>query len=770
MDKREARFDGWLIDFDSGEITRNGTTHRLQDQPLQILEELVKRPGAVVTREQLIARLWPTGVVEFDTGLNSAMRKLRIALGDDADTPRYIETLPRKGYRFIGTLEPAQPPGGPTTPANPAAPTTMGTHAIPALPADGRYVPTPYETGAALRRRASDRRAPLRRLVLGLGSVVLAVVLAVIAWRMPGRFFQVSAPERTFPTIVVLPLVDMSIDQNEQALCDGLTEELSNWLAHIPTLRVVARTSAFAFKGKNTDVRDIGKALGATHVLEGSLRRSGSQLRITVQLIAADTGLHIWSRSYDQPVGDIFAIEDIVSRSVAEALHLELSADTAESWAQRKSETAESLEYYLLGKQRQRRRTAEDNLKAIEYFRRAIEADPNYALGLVGLSESLLNGISLNRMPLEDVSIEVEPLINRALANSPKLADAYAAKGWLLTEQYRFDEALPLLQQATRLNPNDASSHRFLGLLYDRRAEPRKALEHYSIAASLDRRDFISQVFRCQELVDLGEFAEANAACASARELDPSNLWGPLATSFVARAQGNTADALKWIDAGLKLAPNDLTLVAQKVELLITLGRNAEARAALEAVPDDDSFFTTARKGGVVFAESGAAGLKDWLAQQDLPKRAATSAELVELAWLQFIAGESASARATLEHAERIVPLSTADLYDGSQIRHAYSAALLHAGIELRGGGDRARALKMLASLDEMLEKYRKNGGKHFGAWTLHAESLALQGRTREAEAELKTAYEHGWRARWRADREPYLQGVNLAWLEAKQD
>jgi hypothetical protein len=136
---------------------------------------------------------------------------------------------------------------------------------------------------------------------------------------------------------------------------------------------------------------------------------------------------------------------------------------------------------------------------------------------------------------------------------------------------------------------------------------------------------------------------------------------------------------------------------------------------------------------------------------------------------LQFIAGETGPARVTLEHAERILPLSTADLYDGSQIRHAYSAALLHAGIELRGGGDRPKALEMLHELDAMLEKYRDNGGVHYGAWTLHAESLALQGKTDDAEAALKEAYEHGWRTTWRADREPYLQGVDLGWLAAKQ-
>jgi len=740
MDKREARFDGWLVDFESGEISKDGDTHRLQDQPLQILEELINRPGEVVTREHLISRLWPTGVVEFDTGLNSAVRKLRIALGDDAETPKYIETLPRKGYRFIAPLQPAPP-----------------VHVLPS-----HYVPTSFETGAVIGRRASDRRAPIRRLTLGFASILAAIGLAVVAWHMPGRLFEVAKSEEDLPTIVVLPLVDMSVDQNEQALCDGLTEELSNWLAHIPTLRVVARTSAFSFKGKNADVRTIGAALGATHILEGSLRRQGEQLRITVQLIAAETGLHLWSRSFDMPMGDIFLIEDTVSRSVAEALHLELSPETAESWAQRKSDKSESVDYYYIGKQRQRRRTAEDNLKAIEYFRRAVDADPQYALGLVGLSESLLNGLSLNRMPLEDVTIEVEPLINRALAISPKLADAYAVKGWLLTEQYRFAEALPLLQRATELNPNDAASHRFLGLLYDRRAQPNKAMEHFATAARLDPRDFITQVFRCQDLVDLGEYKEATGACASAREIDPTNLWGPLATSWIFRAQGKTTEALKWIDNARRLAPNDTTLADQKIELLLTLGRIAEAHAVVREIPADGAFFTLAREANVVFAEGGAAALKTWMAHDDVASKAGTGAELAELARMQLLANDAVAARATLAHAERILPLSNADLFDASQIRHEYSGAIGQAAIELKGGGDAAKAMKLLADVDRMLARYEENGGVHFELYVLRAHSLALQGKKDEAAAALQTAWKRGWRATWRARREPYLQGVEL--------
>jgi TolB-like protein/DNA-binding winged helix-turn-helix (wHTH) protein len=743
MDKREIRFDGWTVNFDSGEITRDGNTHRLPDQPLQILEELVGRPGEVVTREQLISRLWPKGVVEFDTGLNSAMRKLRIALGDDADTPRYIETLPRKGYRFIGRIEDHTPIAG-----------------VPTLPA--QYVPTSFETGAVVGRRASDRRAPVKRMALGFGSILAALVLAVVAWKMPGRLFQVDAVTEALPTIVVLPLVDMSVDQSEQSLCDGLTEELSNWLAHIPTLRVVARTSAFSFKGKNQDIRKIATALGATHVLEGSLRRSGNQLRITTQLIAAEDGVHIWSRSFDLPIGDIFQIEDTVSRAVAEALHLALSAETAELWARREPEKMEALELYLLGRARQSRRTAEDNLKSIRYFRRAVDADPQYILALTGLAESLLNGLSLNHTPLEDVKFEVDPLIDRAMRLNPNQPEVIAVKGWLLTEEYRFDEALPLLLRATKMNPNDASSHRFLGNLYDRRAQPLEAMNHFSAAASLDPMDFISHVFRCMELIDLAEFGDASAACKRARELDSTNVWGPLTTAWISRAQGKTDEALQWLDAAYKLQPQDTYLGEQRIEQLLIKGKTAEARAVWRALPDGDSFFGAARESPIIYVEGGRDAIKAWLVDRGMASKAVTGAEFAELARLQYIGGDAVAARATLAHAERILPLSTADMFDGGQIRFEYSAALIRAGIELQGGGDKAKAAEILRKFDRVLDTYESNGGRHFGLYALRAESLALQDRMREAQESLNVAWQKGWRATWRVRNDSSMAGLEI--------
>ena len=738
MDKREIRFDGWHVDFASGEISKDGRTQRLQDQPLQILDELTRQPGEVVTRETLIARLWPKGVVEFDTGLNTAVRKLRSALGDDADTPRYIETLPRKGYRFVAQIAPA-----------PAPPPVVAPVADPLA-----------DTG--LNRRASDRRAPVKRLAWGFGSLFVALILAVVAWHMPGKLFQAEAAKDVLPTIVVLPLVDMSIDQNEQSLCDGLTEELSNWLAHIPTLRVVARTSAFAFKGKNTDVRNIARQLEASHVLEGSLRRSGDQLRITTQLIEASTGLHIWSKSFDLPLGDIFMIEDTVSRSVAEALHLELSSDTTDQWAQRQPARMEAYELYLLGKARQRKRTAEDNIKATEFLRRAVETDPQFALAQVGLAETLLNSLSLNRAPLEDVAAEVEPLINRALVISPDLPDALAAKGWLYTEEYRLAEAKVLLEKAIAGNPNDAASLRFLGNLYDRRAQPNEALRNYSAAATLDPLDFIGHVFRCQELVDLGDFEAADGACKRARELDASNMWGPLTTAWIARAQGRTEEALTWIDAARKLAPNDTWLADQKIDLLLTLRRREEATVVRLELPQDDSFFSLAREGSIVFAGGGPEALRKWMAENRIDTRAGTGAELTELARMQMVSGDIAAARKTLLHADRILPILSGDLMDGSQIRHEYSGALIRARIELNGGGDRARALQVLTDFERMLDTYEKSGGRHFGLFTLRAESFALRGEKGKAQKAFESAWKHGWRATWKAANDPLFAGIQL--------
>jgi hypothetical protein len=210
------------------------------------------------------------------------------------------------------------------------------------------------------------------------------------------------------------------------------------------------------------------------------------------------------------------------------------------------------------------------------------------------------------------------------------------------------------------------------------------------------------------------------------------------------------------------LQPHDPYLAKQKIDLLLTQGKTTEARAVLRELPADDSFSAAAREAPIVFLEGGPDAMKAWLAERKIASKATTGIEFAALARMQFLANDWAAARATLAHADRFPLSSSAAMFDGSQIRFEYSAALTRASIELRGGGDSIKALKILKDLDHMLDRYEENGGEHFSLYSLRAESLALQGKSREAQAALNTAWKKGWRATLRARHEPNLAGLEI--------
>jgi len=283
----KIRFDGWTLDTQSGDLTKGEVTTRLQIQPLQILLALLENPGNLVSREQLIARLWPKGIVEFDTSLNTAVRKLRIALNEDSDNPRYIDTIPRRGYRFIAKIEPEQ-----------------------------AATPPIVETRAEI--RAAPR--PSRTRFLIAAAMLLIVVAAGFFY-----FFRNARTSVSAPALVVLPMVDMSAEHKDAALCLAVTEAITNRLAQLPTVRVVSRTMAMKYDGKNEDVREIGKALDAAYVVESSVRRDQKALRGTVQLVSTADGYHLYSQTFDFAVEDLQEIEQTLSQSVAQAASFFLS-------------------------------------------------------------------------------------------------------------------------------------------------------------------------------------------------------------------------------------------------------------------------------------------------------------------------------------------------------------------------------------------------------------------------------------------------------------
>ena len=294
-----ARFDGWTLRRTPLELFRGDQPVKLQEQPLQILEALVQARGALVTREALAARLWPDTVVDVDAGLNTAVRKLRAALADDAEAPKYLETVPRQGYRFVGRMEPVGD----------------------GLPVD----PPPAVTPPA---PSWPRRRTL--VVLGLAGVVAAVAMAVVMVR-PASVPAAGGgllprPDR----LAVLPFENLSPDPANAFFADGMHEELLSELGNgARKLEVISRTTMLTYRGRPTDVRALARDLGATHVLEGSVRREANTVRVSLQLVDAAADRQLWSRSYQSTLVDAMTLQARIAREVAGQLAIQLSAARA---------------------------------------------------------------------------------------------------------------------------------------------------------------------------------------------------------------------------------------------------------------------------------------------------------------------------------------------------------------------------------------------------------------------------------------------------------
>ena len=369
-----VHFGEFELDLRAGELRKRGLKIRLQEQPFQILVELLDRPGQVVLREEIRKKLWPNNtVVEFDHSINAAVKRLRDALQDSAGKPRYVETLARRGYRFV-------------------APVSLG---------DERS----SDPGVTASVRAKSTRAER----------------------------AASAPQHKKTSIAVLPFTNLSGDSENEYFSEGLAEELINELGHVPGLKVVARTSAFQFKGKQKDIRSIAHALGVANIVEGGVRRAGACVRITVQLIAATDGTHLWSERYDREMVDIFAVQDEIARAIATALRLHL-AGTFRRYIPR----LQAYEAYLKARHCLAAFTRESLPLSRDFFERAVASDPGFAAAQSGLAMALVS-LSLPGITAAHIAM---PLARnaaiRALDIDPESQEAQAVLG-MVAALYEFD-------------------------------------------------------------------------------------------------------------------------------------------------------------------------------------------------------------------------------------------------------------------------------------------------------------------------------------------
>lgn len=413
------RFGSFEVDLRAGELRRDGARVRLQQQPFRVLALLLERPGDLITREELRRAIWPTTEFgSFDEGLDAIIYKLRSALGDTAEHPRFIETLPRRGYRFIAPVARAGRPAG-------------------------------------------SRRVPL--VLAGGGVVLAALLLELSAGGLSVRWPARAAVPR-IRSIAVLPLVNLSGDSTQEYFADGMTDALITDLGRISGLRVISRTSAMHYKGTRARLPEIARELDVDAVVEGSVLRAGPRVRITAQLVAAATDRHLWAETYEGDLGDVLALQDEVARAIAHQVQTTLTPPFDRRVASARPVHPEAYDAYLRGRQDWDAWTEQGLKRSIAYFERAVEKDPAYAPAWAGLSDAyhLLGQFGYLPQPVAWPKAKAAAL--QAIALDSTLSEAHVSlSGVRLHHERSWPGMEDELRRAIALNPNNAMAHQWYG-------------------------------------------------------------------------------------------------------------------------------------------------------------------------------------------------------------------------------------------------------------------------------------------------------------------
>jgi TolB-like protein/DNA-binding winged helix-turn-helix (wHTH) protein/Flp pilus assembly protein TadD len=455
-----VRFGSFELDLQTGELRKNGIKIRLADQPLQVLTLLLEHPGEVVTREELQRRLWSSDTfVEFEHSLNAAVKRLREALGDSAENPKFVETLPRHGYRLIAPVgSTARPPVEP-------------------LVRDAREtVPLPKR-----------RRWAVVTALLVLGAASYPVVKWMWHW---------LHPEAPIQTIAILPLENLSHDPDEEYFSDGMTEALITELGQIRAVRVISRQSVMHYKGTTKTIPQIGEELKVDGLVEGSALRDGNKVRISVQLIRVKPEEHLWAHSYERDLGDVLALQGDVASAIASEIIVTLTprARVLQKGPARQQVEAnplneQSYELYLKGRYHWNKRTPNGIMRSLEYFESAAERDPTNSLVYAGIADSyiVLGSGQFGLMSPKEAMLKAEEAAKHALQLNSGLAEAHTTLGYL---RFYFDwdpqGAEREFQEAIELNPSYATAHHWYALSLNAMGRFPEAIREIKKAERLD--------------------------------------------------------------------------------------------------------------------------------------------------------------------------------------------------------------------------------------------------------------------------------------------
>ena len=491
-DSGTIRFGVFELDLRTRELRKAGGKVRIQEQPLCVLVSLLERPGELVTRDELRQKLWQSDTfVDFDTGLNKAITKIRDVLGDSAASPRFVETLPKRGYRFIAPIEKLAPERRLASAVPPEA--------------------IPPEAGAF----GYGGRAKLA----GAGLAVL-LLLAVIVWLRWSR----ERPPARIRSIAVLPLDNLSGDSNQQYFADGMTDELITDLAQIHSLRVISRTSVMQFKHTKKNLPQIAAELNVDAVVEGSVVRSGNNVRVTAQLLDARQDRHLWAASYEREMTDILGLEGQVAKSIADQVKVKLTPEEDARIAKRRPANPEAYDALLKGRFLLNKRNAAAAEKAIGYFRQAAGIEPGNAeawAALAGCYASL--GADIGTVDPAKAAPEARAAVAKALELDPNLAEAHGALARIkLWYDWDWAGSEREYRRAIELNPNDSMIHVSYSHYLQVRKRFDEALEENRRALDLAPLDILCSMHLAWLYYDSHDGEKAVAQSKRVLEMDPA--------------------------------------------------------------------------------------------------------------------------------------------------------------------------------------------------------------------------------------------------------
>jgi TolB-like protein/DNA-binding winged helix-turn-helix (wHTH) protein/Flp pilus assembly protein TadD len=721
-------FDEFTLDSDRACLMRNGEKVSLRPKAFATLEYLIEHRGRVTTKDDLIRVLWPKVIVTEDS-LVKCIQEVRGALRDDQH--RYIKTIPRRGYLFD-------------------APVTVRT----SLTAD--------RAEAAEAVRSSTQ--PRAKLVPLTAAAALLLLLAgfTVYYLMTGPVDVSSSaqPPSAAQSVAVLPFVSIGPDPAEDYFSDGISEELLNVLANVPGLHVPSRTSSFTFKGTNADLRTVAAALNVNHVLEGSVRKAGTRVRITAQLIDVATDSHLWSATFDRELTDVFAIQDEIAKSVAAALQVELLGTELADAPGSRTDDIEAYDAYLLGMHYLRMRRMEDNIRVRQSFLRAIELDPGYAAAYAELATAVLAAQGNGIMDRDAALAQAASATARALALDPDLASAYVARGQLARYRGDYAAADADLRRAIDLQPSLADAH-FLRVFalggLGRFTEARAALEK---ALELDPLNGFFNRWMGNVQLALGNPARARVYDRRAVEFEPSQPNAYAGLGDIAVMTGHVDEGLSWYLKGVAQDPGHAHITALVGAVYLSLGDGERARiwfdkaASLYKTGAVSRFFHDFMPVDRRPADAGA--LLEVLREVPASHFTALGSRVFRKAALQTgdIAGIEGFHR---QHWPEL--FEPQPLVNANNLGAATDVAWLRLARDER---DQARVL-----LDRVLEVLRDPEERSIDPpeWSfvmVEIEALALQGRNDAALAALRRGIDAGWRVEWwQAEGDPTLASIS---------